>query len=262
MKRKMDLPTNTKKSKKSQKPNNNTAKNNSPRPNWFLAIQFDNPEILNKVKDIQNDVIEQEPKLRTACVPVPKSHLSLFVFNTQDVEKVIEIVSEVVSNHEFNEDRPNETCIEVNGTGNFRNEVVFAKMTLNQKLQDLWHNIGLKLVENSIISKMENFTPHMTLMKLSRMDFKVRKKNEIKKIPVELYADKWQNQYFGCQKINSVQLLSMTKPPQENGYYFCQHTFPLKFVQNQASSNNMFYAVISGVTALVAMSYLLRKFKK
>merc|ERR1711935_361451 len=53
-----------------------------------------------------------------------------------------------------------------------------------------------------------------------------------KKIPVELYADKWQNQYFGCQKINSVQLLSMTKPVQENGYYFCQHTFPLKFVQN------------------------------
>ena len=45
----------------------------------------------------------------------------------------------------------NETGIEVNGTGNFRNEVVFAKMNLHQKLQELWQNIGLKLVENSII---------------------------------------------------------------------------------------------------------------
>ena len=45
----------------------------------------------------------------------------------------------------------NETVIEVNGTGNFRNEVVFAKMNLHQKLQELWQNIGLKLVENSII---------------------------------------------------------------------------------------------------------------
>ena len=102
--------------------------------------------------------------------------------------------------------RPNDTSIEVNGTGNFRNEVVFAKMTLNQKLQDLWQNIGEKLVENSIMSKMENFTPHLTLLKLSRMNFKERKNNEIKKIPVELYDDKWQNHYFGCQKINSVQV--------------------------------------------------------
>ena len=79
-------------------------------------------------------------------------------------------------------------------------------MTLNQKLQDLWQNIGEKLVENSIMSKMENFTPHLTLLKLSRMNFKERKNNEIKKIPMELYDDEWQNHYFGCQKINSVQV--------------------------------------------------------
>jgi len=261
MKRKMDDPTCTKKSKL---PHNKAAKNNSQRPNWFLAFQFDNPDILDKVKNIQNDVIEQEPKLSQACVPVAKSHLSLYVFNTQNVDKVVEIVSEVVSSHEFNDDRPNETCIEVDGIGNFRNQVVFAKMTLNPKLQELWQNIGAKLVENSIIPEnaMKNFTPHMTLMKLSRMDFKKRKKNGIKKMPVELYDDKWQNQYFGCQKINSVQLLSMTKPPQKNGYYFCQHTFPLKFVQKQAPSNKMLYAVISGVTALVAVAYILRKYKK
>ena len=102
MKRKMDLPTNTNKSKKSK---DNSAKNNSQRPNWFLAFQFDNTDILNKVKDIQNEIIEQEPKLSAACVPVAKSHLTLFVFNTQEVDKVIKIVSEVISSHEFNEER-------------------------------------------------------------------------------------------------------------------------------------------------------------
>ena len=54
-------------------------------------------------------------------------------------------------------------------------------MNLSQKLQELRHNIGLKLVENSIIPKMEKYTPHLTLMKLSRMNFKERKKNDIKK---------------------------------------------------------------------------------
>ena len=94
----------------------------------------------------------------------------------------------------------------------------------------------MKLAENSLIDsypKEEDFTPHLTVMKLSRMDFKKRKLNNIKKIPIDLYVDKWQNQHFGYQNINSIQLLSMTKPVQENGYYFCQHTFPLKFVQNR-----------------------------
>ena len=202
------------------------------KPNWFLALQFDNREILDNVKTMQKDVIELQPNLSKACVPVEKSHITLFVFYVQNVDKVIEIVSEVVSSHEFQ----NDTCITVNGTGHFKSQVVFAKMTLDQKIRDLWKEIGMKLAENSLIDsypKEEDFTPHLTVLKLSRMDFKKRKLNNIKKIPIDLYVDKWQNQHFGYQNINSIQLLSMTKPVQENGYYFCQHTFPLKFVQNR-----------------------------
>jgi len=202
------------------------------RPNWFLALQFDNREILDNVKTMQKDVIELQPNLSKACVPVEKSHITLFVFYVQNVDKVIEIVSEVVSSHEFQ----NDTCITVNGTGHFKSQVVFAKMTLDQKIRDLWKEIGMKLAENSLIDsypKEEDFTPHLTVLKLSRMDFKKRKLNNIKKIPIDLYVNKWQNQHFGYQNINSIQLLSMTKPVQENGYYFCQHTFPLKFVQNR-----------------------------
>ena len=38
------------------------------------------------------------------------------------------------------------------------------------------------------------------------MDFNERKLKQIKKIPEELYVEKWQDQYFGSQKINSVQV--------------------------------------------------------
>lgn len=208
-----------------------TATPRNQRPNWFLALQFDSPDIIDKVKIMQNDVITLEPKLIGACVPPEKSHLSLYVFYTQNVDKVIKIVSEVIANYKFNERLDNETVIEVNGTSNFRNEVVFAKMNLHQKLQELWQNIGLKLVENSTIkSTPESFTPHLTLFKLSRMDFNERKLKQIKKIPEELYVEKWQDQYFGSQKIKSVQLLSRTMPVQENGYYWCHHNFPLNFV--------------------------------
>ena len=75
------------------------------RPNWFLAFQFDNPDILQKVKNMQNDVIEVEPKLTNACVPVEKSHMTLFVLDTENIEKVIEIVSNVIANHDFIDER-------------------------------------------------------------------------------------------------------------------------------------------------------------
>jgi len=179
-------------------------------PNWFLAFQFDNPDIINNVKSIQNQVIEIEPNLAEACVPPEKSHLSLYVFYTQNVDKVIEIVSEVIAGFDFDHKRmEKETIIKVKGTGNFRNEVVFAKMTLHQKLHDLWQKIGLKLAENFIIRtipKSEDFKPHLTIFKLSRMDFNERKMKQIRKIPEELYMDKWKNQYFGNQKVNSVQV--------------------------------------------------------
>merc|ERR1719491_561844 len=131
------------------------------KPNWFLALQFDNREILDNVKTMQSDVIELQPNLSKACVPVEKSHITLFVFYTENVNKVIEIVSEVVSSHEFQNEKQNDACIKVNGTGHFKNQVVFAKLTLDQKVRDLWKDIGMKLAENSLIDsypKEEDFT--------------------------------------------------------------------------------------------------------
>ena len=40
------------------------------------------------------------------------------------------------------------------------------------------------------------------------MDFNERKLKQIRKIPEELYVEKWQDQYFGSQKINSIQVFS------------------------------------------------------
>ena len=40
------------------------------------------------------------------------------------------------------------------------------------------------------------------------MDFNERKLKKTRKIPEELYVEKWQDQYFGSQKINSIQVFS------------------------------------------------------
>ena len=56
------------------------------------------------------------------------------------------------------------------------------------------------------------------------MDFNERKLKQIKKIPEELYVEKWQDQYFGSQKINSVQVFlnSLKFIYSEKAIKFCE----------------------------------------
>ena len=195
------------------------------RPNWFLAFQIDNEEIKSQMTQIQNHVTKSDPKLSQACVPVPKAHLTLFVFVDDQVEKVIETVQSVIEKIEFSD----ELTIEANEIGHFNHSVVYAKLKLSPNIDDLWAKLAEELIKNEIIeeSAKNQFRPHLTLMKLSKMKKPKKGQKRMKKIQPDLYIE-YQNAFLGVQKVKSLQLLSMTKPAEASGYYYCQHTFPLK----------------------------------
>ena len=195
------------------------------RPNWFLAFQIDNEEIKSQMTQIQNHVTKSDPKLSQACVSVPKAHLTLFVFVDDQVEKVIETVQSVIEKIEFSD----ELTIEANEIGHFNHSVVYAKLKLSPNIDDLWAKLAEELIKNEIIeeSAKNQFRPHLTLMKLSKMKKPKKGQKRMKKIQPDLYIE-YQNAFLGVQKVKSLQLLSMTKPAEASGYYYCQHTFPLK----------------------------------
>ena len=111
----------------------------SPRPNWFLAIQFDNSSIQEKMKSVQDHIVNLEPKLSQACVPIHKAHITLFVFHAKNVQKVTDVVSEVVEN--FRHESDGEMTIEADKIGTFNNQVVFTKLKLDQSVQCLWETL-------------------------------------------------------------------------------------------------------------------------
>ena len=190
---------------------------------------------------IQKHVTESDPKLSQACVPVPKAHLTLFVFNADDqVEKVIETVQSVIEKIEFKD----ELTMEANEIGHFNHSVVYAKLKLSPNIDDLWAQLAQELIKNEIIeeSAKNQFRPHLTLMKLSKMKKPKKGQKRMKKIPPELYVE-YQNAFLGVQKVKSIQLLSMTKPATD-GYYYCQHTFPLNFEVEQPSSEPSTYTEV------------------
>jgi len=241
-----------------KKPEQNNSLTKKKPPNWFLAIPFDNPEIRNNVKMVQDLVVQKEPKLKNACVPVEKSHLTLFVFHTDNIDKVIEVLNPVLQNYKLSQ--PN---IKASGIGNFKRNVAFTKLDFDEHLKELWIKIGQCLVENQIIepndAKIEHFTPHLTLMKLSRM-----KSKTVKKIDMDLF-ESFEQLEFGDQPVEKIQVLSMNLPVQEDGYYFCQHTYP---IQNSFSDieNNRFkntsLLIVSGATALLAFAYIVKRLIK
>lgn len=69
--------------------------------------------------------------------------------------------------------------------------------------------------------KKKGITPHATIAKSSQSWRRI-------KIPKESYSDFF-NYSFGTETVKNIELLSMTKPKQDNGYYFC-------FAESQFSS--------------------------
>ena len=208
-----------------QKKKKMTLTNHSQTPNWFLAIPFnDNEKLCLKMKQIQNHITHKEPKLIDACVPIEKAHLTLFVFYTENIEKVIEILKPVLQNYKLSPMNQ----IKVENLGHFRNQTLFAHLNgFNEEFKILWKKIGHLLVQNDIIHPKEihedKFKPHLSLMRLSLM----KSRNLVKMINPALYQDFNQIE-IGVQSVQEIQVLSRTKPTQPNGHYHCEYRFQLQ----------------------------------
>lgn len=195
------------------------------RPNYFVGIQVSNSEIHRVVKMVQEAILSKEPALRTAVVPIPTLHITLAVAHLPDIEHVTraaEVVDKCSSMHRefFNKS----VLLHFSGLKTFQNKVLFASVQESEALEELQMmatNLETSLQEltGSPTAKKE-FKPHLTIMKLSK-DFTLRRKG-ISKICSSLYSD-MSDMVFGSQVVQGVQLLSMNKPKDSNGYYYCSH---------------------------------------
>ncbi|XP_015250865.1 PREDICTED: A-kinase anchor protein 7 isoform gamma-like [Cyprinodon variegatus] len=63
-------------------------KKKSQRPNYFVSIPITNPQIKSLVKEVQEGIIQQEPRLAKAMIPVPTLHITLLVTHLASQEQV------------------------------------------------------------------------------------------------------------------------------------------------------------------------------
>lgn len=193
-------------------------------PNYFLAIRIYNQEIRGKLSALQETIKSINADFVHSFVNVSTLHVTLNVLSLNDLFEIenainalhlaIQKVSEIVKEY-------TERTLEFEGLGDFRGQVVFVKLKHNntvrfiEKLVDVFKNSFKEL--NVHYSANEKFTPHLTVMKLSKC-FKLMKKKGIKRIPQKMYKAS-KDSHFGFDEVKDVLLCSMADKKDSDGFY-------------------------------------------
>lgn len=198
-------------------------------PNYFLALKVDSTTIADNVKRFQESVIDKEPAFKNVMIAVPTLHLTLMVMrldNDMDIDNAKQALQSL-------KDKSGDLFtkwskyISFTGIDTFRNKVIFIGIDHEKQKESIsviqeivrcahecFSTSGVELTEDK--SKGE-FTPHVTVMKMSKNVYKMKKKGI--KIVDEKYYEDFVGFEFGQQQFSNILLCSMLDKKDENGFY-------------------------------------------
>ena len=196
-------------------------------PNYFLAIRVSNPQIHSAIKIVQDSITTHNEKLAPALIPLATLHLTIMVIHLENDEQ-IQKATEVLNQCKISLDpilQNNALTMTFSGLDHFNHQVLYAKLCGGEDMEALKSVVNIvreTFTKEGIPSTdSREFSPHLTVMKLSRNP-NLRKKG-IKKIPEESYAS-WVDMSFGEEPVNAVHLCSMNKRREKDGFYKCEAT--------------------------------------
>ncbi|XP_054900357.1 A-kinase anchor protein 7-like isoform X3 [Poeciliopsis prolifica] len=205
-------------------------KKESQRPNYFVSIPITNTQMKSLVKEVQEAVLQKEPRLAKAMIPVPTLHITLLVTHLASEEQV-ELAAAVLAQAapsvaELLGGR--DLVLPFSGIRHFRKEVVFVGLDSGEHrhtLDSLAELVRRRFEEQGLLQgDNRDFEPHLTIMKLSRAS-KLRFQG-IKRVEPGLYSD-YTNKFFGNQTVERLDLCSMLKKKQQDGYYHTETSLQL-----------------------------------
>nr|XP_057158576.1 A-kinase anchoring protein 7 isoform X3 [Pan paniscus] len=195
------------------------------QPNYFLSIPITNKEIIKGIKILQNAIIQQDERLAKAMVSDGSFHITLLVMQLLNEDEVNIGIDALLELKPFIEEllQGKHLTLPFQGIGTFGNQVGFVKLAEGDHVNSL-----LEIAETAnrtfqekgiLVGESRSFKPHLTFMKLSKSLW--LRKNGVKKIDPDLY-EKFISHRFGEEILYRIDLCSMLKKKQSNGYYHCE----------------------------------------
>ncbi|XP_035177324.1 A-kinase anchoring protein 7 isoform X2 [Oxyura jamaicensis] len=194
------------------------------QPNYFISIPITNPEITDGIRAVQDAIIQKDHRLSKAMVRCGSLHVTMLVMHLSGEEEIGIAVDALSDSKDFVEDLLKGKTVDLSfqGIDHFKNEVGFVKLTENDDtavLTEIAETMKKIFQEKGILAgEGRAFKPHLTFMKLSKS---TQLRKEVKKIDSSLYED-FKSQYFGDEVLHRLDLCSMLKKKQPNGYYYCE----------------------------------------
>ena len=208
-------------------------------PNYFLAIRVSSPQIHSAIKIVQDSITTHNEKLTPALIPLATLHLTIMVIHLENDEQ-IQRATEVLNQCKISLDhilQNNALTMTFSGLDHFNHQVLYAKLCGGEDMEALKSVVNIvreTFTKEGIPSTdSREFSPHLTVMKLSRNP-KLKRKG-IKKIPEESYAS-WVDMSFGEEPVNAVHLCSMNKKREKDGFYKCEATVTFNDAADEPSS--------------------------
>ena len=209
-------------------------------PNYFLAIRVSNPQIHSGIKIVQDSITTHNEKLTPALIPLATLHLTLMVIHLENDEQ-LQKATEVLNQCKISLDpilRNSALTMTFSGLDHFNHQVLYVKLCGGEGMEVLKSAVNIvreTFTKEGIPSTdPRDFSPHLTVMKLSRSPMLRRK--GIKKIPEESYAS-WVDMSFGEEPVNALHLCSMNKKKEKDGFYKCEATVTFNDAVNEPSSS-------------------------
>ncbi|XP_058248767.1 A-kinase anchor protein 7 isoform X1 [Hemibagrus wyckioides] len=210
-------------------------KKDSPRPNYFVSIPITNQKIKQGVEEVQAEVSQKDPRLSRALIPVGTLHVTLLVthLSSQEqidtaalaIEEMESMLTSLVGGRSL--------VLPFRGIGHFKQEVAFIQIEEGEHVSTLTHiadSVRKAFEEKGIpTGDQKAFKPHLTFIKLSRAP-KLRHQG-VKKLDPSLYAA-FEQRVFGEEKVCTMDLCSMLKKKDADGYYHREKTVTFDLLQN------------------------------
>ncbi|XP_051031366.1 A-kinase anchoring protein 7 isoform X2 [Phodopus roborovskii] len=195
------------------------------QPNYFLSVPITNKKITAGIKVLQNTILQQDKRLAKAMVGDGSFHVTLLVMQMLNEDEINIGTDALLELKPFIEEilQGKHLTLSFQGIDTFQSQVGFVKLADGDHvntLTEIAETAKRTFQEKGILAgESRSFKPHLTFMKLSKAPM-LRKKG-VKKIEPALY-EQFINHRFGEEILHQIDLCSMLKKKQSNGYYHCE----------------------------------------
>uniref|UniRef100_A0A5S6QPN8 AKAP7_NLS domain-containing protein n=1 Tax=Trichuris muris TaxID=70415 RepID=A0A5S6QPN8_TRIMR len=197
------------------------------QPNYFIAFRIKNQTILERLEAVQDCITKKNQLPKTSLVSLKKAHITLAVLRLDEVHCLHDARNALHAAVKEMTEGEISLSLDFRGLGTFSDRVLYARVVKNDSFARLlwireclvksFRDVGISLTE-------ENFSPHLTVAKLSYVSKKEAKKRL--KIKLEDFSD-INEMHFGTETVESIQLLKM-KSSEDDGFYLCAEEIPLR----------------------------------